>query len=54
MTLTGNQPQTQLDNIQEVRVPKDADAVLYGGVSASQRGGSTPSPAARNVLCTVF
>src|SRR5579883_823100 len=38
MTLTGNRPQTQLDNIEEVQVLKGPNAVLYGGAGASQGG----------------
>jgi iron complex outermembrane recepter protein len=38
MTLTGNRPQTQLDNVEEVQVLKGPNAVLYGGAGASQGG----------------
>ena len=38
MTLTGNRPQTKLDNIEEVQVLEGPHAVLYGGAGASQGG----------------
>src|SRR5580658_3438862 len=38
MTLAGNRPQTQLDNVEEIQVFKGPDGVLYGGAGASMGG----------------
>jgi iron complex outermembrane recepter protein len=38
MTLMGNRPQTQLDNVEEIQVMKGPDGVLYGGAGASMGG----------------
>jgi outer membrane receptor protein involved in Fe transport len=41
MTLMGNRPQTQLDNVEEIQVMKGPDGVLYGGADASMGAWST-------------
>jgi outer membrane receptor for ferric coprogen and ferric-rhodotorulic acid len=57
MILTGNRPQTQLDNVEEVQVFQGADGVLYGGAAGARAVWSTSSARSRKrpgprTLCT--
>lgn len=38
LTLTGNRPSTQLNNVEEVQVLKGPNSILYGGSGAGQGG----------------